>query len=124
MKVNPYTSIFYNEIIEEYTELVPTVKQIKRTERVEKKTYEVELSQEQLDLIVAITGNIIGGGSTRKLSDSIYEGLHEYCSKKEYGDGSLSPYTLNKFNTYFMMNTSQWGNLITREDGSTEEDDE
>jgi len=39
--------------------------------------YEVDMSQEELDILVAITGSVVGTGKVRKLTDSIYECLEK-----------------------------------------------
>ena len=81
MKVNQYTSISIETIYKE----------------VEKEVYQVELSQEQLDVIVALCGNVIGGGPARELTDSLYEGLYEYTTKNDYGTNK------NRFSSYFQI---------------------
>jgi hypothetical protein len=124
MKVNPYTSISYETSIEEVPTLVTVIKEVKKTKKVEKKVYEVELNQEQLDLIVAVCGNVVGGGNTRKITDDIYVGLQEYATKKDYNDGSLSIYKKYSFKDFFMVNTNQWNNLVTREEYSDEDEEE
>jgi hypothetical protein len=44
------------------------------------KTFNVELTQEEIDLIVILTGRVGGSGRARKITDKIYYGLADHCS--------------------------------------------
>jgi len=73
MKVNQYTNISY----EFSDDIIVNTNETKR--------YEIDISQEQLDIIVAVMGSVVGLGKIRKLTDSIYEGLEKYSTD----DGDL-----------------------------------
>lgn len=109
MKVIQYTNTSQETFTEEVTVLVPTVKEIEVTKMVMKHTYQVELTQEQVDVIVAICGNVIGGGPTRRLTDGIWSGLQDYASKTEDGCRKYS------FGHFFKVDASS-RYLITKED--------
>ena len=110
MKVNPSTRISYDVVTEEVTRYTPNIVEIKRTVRKEEKVYEVELTQEQLDLLVAICGHVVEGGPVRELTDSIFFGLVEYATRDEQNYCEE-----NKFSTYFEDKLSRSGNLIAKE---------
>jgi len=114
MNVIQYTNI-YSETITEEVPVVTTTYET-RTKVIEKaeNLYEVTLTQEQVDVIVAITGNVIGGGPNRRLTDGIWTGLSKYATKEKMN----SSYRKHSFKDFFVVKESSIGNcgyIVTKE---------
>lgn len=45
-------------------------------------TYTVELTQEELNAIVSLSGSVVGGGKVREICDSIYYSLEGSSTQK------------------------------------------
>jgi len=113
MNVNQYTNVSYEKVIKEVPVVTTTYKEVEELVKKEEQVYEVELTQEQLDVIVAICGNITGGGPTRRLTDSIWSGLQKYASNS----GSVTMKTYH-FEDYFRVKESSYkecGYIVTKE---------
>jgi len=103
MNVNQYTSVSYEKVIKEIPVVTTTYKEIEELVRKEEQVYEVELTQEQVDVIVAFCGNITGGGPIRRLTDSIWNGLQKYASNQ--GSSYKKSY---HFEDYFRVKESTY----------------
>jgi len=113
MKVIPYTQVSYDTITEEIPVVTTTYETRTKVVEKEQKLYEVTLTQEQVDVIVAITGNVIGGGPNRRLTDGIWVGLQKHASNE--GSSSKKSY---HFEDYFRVKESTYkdsGYIVTKE---------
>jgi hypothetical protein len=104
MNVNPYTKVSYDTITETIPVVTTTYESKTKYVMKEEQVYEVNLTQEQVDVIVAICGNITGGGDTRLLTDSIWSGLQKHASRNgdKYSDKKYS------FKDYFIVKESSY----------------
>jgi hypothetical protein len=84
MKVNQYINVEY----ESNDSIIAMTKETNR--------YEVDISQEQLDILVAITGSISGRGQVRKVTDDMYESMYSYATPHHD-----FPVEHNSLNDYF-----------------------
>jgi len=113
MNVIPYIH-YSSETITEKVPVVTTTYET-RTKVVEKeeKLFKVDLTQEQVDVIVAITGNIIGGGQTRRLTDAIWSGLQKHASNE--GSSSKKSYHFEDYFTVKESSHNEYGYIVTKE---------
>jgi hypothetical protein len=114
MNVNPYTKVSYDTITETIPVVTTTYESKTKYVMKEEQVYEVTLTQEQVDVIVAICGNVIGGGDTRRITDSIWEGLQNYSTRADTGWTSRK----YSFKDFFLVDTSSYNSryLITKDE--------
>lgn len=101
MNVIPYTITSHEKVEEEITVMVPTIQKIEVNRLVDTTVYDVTLTQEQVDIIVAVFGHVTNGGPVRKLTNSLYEGLVDHASQDDESKAK------NKFPTYFKNELSR-----------------
>jgi hypothetical protein len=114
MNVNPSTEISYETITETVPVITTTYESKTKFIKTEKQVYEVTLTQEQVDVIVAICGNVIGGGDTRCITDSIWEGLQNHSTRADTGWASRK----YSFKDFFLVDTSSYNSryLVTKDE--------